>query len=137
MDDSNEAVKVVVGSTFESRVLRSGKDSLVEFYAPWCEYCVRLDPKYSAVAESVGERAFIAKMDMTVNELPEPFAGRVQGYPTLLFFPRDSPHVPIAHDGPREEDDIKAFLLEQTDRGAEEEDDDGGGGGVQGSDGMF
>ena len=35
-------VTVLTDATFESEVLNSGKNSLVEFYAPWCGHCKSL-----------------------------------------------------------------------------------------------
>jgi protein disulfide-isomerase A1 len=38
-ETNSEAVKVVVGDTFEEMVLNSDKYVLLEAYAPWCGHC--------------------------------------------------------------------------------------------------
>jgi len=43
---NDEAVKVIVGTTFNDLVINNDKDVLVEFYAPWCGHCKTLEPKY-------------------------------------------------------------------------------------------
>ena len=115
------AVKVVVASTFSDRVLKSGKNSLMEFYAPWCGHCKQLAPKFEEVAKEMTD-FFIGKMDLTANELPKKYASKVAGYPTLLYFPHDDPKNPITYDGLREASDIKKFLKEQAQ--ADEDDAD-------------
>ena len=48
--ESNDGpVKVAVAKNFDSLVTDSGKDSLVEFYAPWCGHCKKLTPIYEEV----------------------------------------------------------------------------------------
>lgn len=38
-ETNTEAVKVVVGNTFEEFVVKSDKYVLLEAYAPWCGHC--------------------------------------------------------------------------------------------------
>jgi thiol-disulfide isomerase/thioredoxin len=42
--DLNEPVTVVVGKTFNDLVVNNDNDVLIEFYAPWCQYCQMLAP---------------------------------------------------------------------------------------------
>jgi len=83
--DNNGAVKVIVGKTFKQEVVDSGKDVMVEFYAPWCGHCKALEPEYNALGEAFKgtDSVVIAKMDSTANEIESP---EVQGFPTLYFY---------------------------------------------------
>lgn len=38
-------VKVITGKSFQKHVVESGKDVLLELYAPWCGHCKSLAPK--------------------------------------------------------------------------------------------
>ncbi|XP_020583623.1 LOW QUALITY PROTEIN: protein disulfide-isomerase-like [Phalaenopsis equestris] len=82
---NNEPVKVVVANSLHDVVFNSGKNVLLEFYAPWCEHCKKLAPILDEVAVSLQDHAdvIIAKMDATANDVPSEF--EVQGYPTLYF----------------------------------------------------
>lgn len=52
--ESNDApVKVAVGKNFEEIVTKNGKDTLIEFYAPWCGHCKKLTPIYEELGEKV------------------------------------------------------------------------------------
>jgi len=45
--ESNDApVKVAVAKNFDDLVINNGKDTLIEFYAPWCGHCKKLTPIY-------------------------------------------------------------------------------------------
>jgi len=63
------------------------KDSwFVEFYAPWCGHCKKLEPEWNKLASDLNGYVKVAKVDATVNtNLAQRFG--VTGYPSIKFFP--------------------------------------------------
>ncbi|KAK1934400.1 Protein disulfide-isomerase [Phytophthora citrophthora] len=129
-DDSEEAVKVIVGTEFQSRVIDNEKDVLLEFYAPWCGHCKALAPKYEELAEKFADvdSIMVAKMDATANEIDHPGVD-VRGFPTILFFPAQDKQNPIVYEGSRDVEGFTEFLktnaqkfeLDGSEHGAEQE----------------
>uniref|UniRef100_A0A8C1JRM1 Protein disulfide-isomerase A3 n=1 Tax=Cyprinus carpio TaxID=7962 RepID=A0A8C1JRM1_CYPCA len=111
---NNAAVKVVVADTFEEIVNDPEKDVLIEFYAPWCGHCKKLEPKYT----ELGERLYsdpsivIAKMDATANDVPQGYD--VQGFPTIYFAAAGRKDEPKRYEGPREVKDFINFLKREA-----------------------
>ncbi|KAM8732076.1 protein disulfide-isomerase A4 [Acanthopagrus schlegelii] len=93
-------VKVVVGKTFDEIVMDSKKDVLIEFYAPWCGHCKKMEPDYLTLGKKYkGEKNLvIAKMDSTANDVPND-GYKVEGFPTIYFAPSNSKQSPVKFEG--------------------------------------
>lgn len=112
------AAKIVVDLTDTKRFDASvGKDrpALVEFFAPWCGHCKKLEPKFAAAAAAFAHqpgKVLIAKVDADKNkDLGRRF--EIKGYPTLLYFSANSDKFEV-YKGPRETDAMVQFLNEKT-----------------------
>ncbi|KAL6542455.1 Thioredoxin-like domain [Orobanche minor] len=108
---NDEPVKVVVRDSIQDVVFNSGKNVLLEFYAPWCGHCKQLAPILEEVAISFENDpdVVIAKFDATANDVPgDTFV--VQGFPTLYF--RSTSGNLTQYDGDRTKEDIINFIQE-------------------------
>ena len=109
-ETNDEAVKVVVGKTFEQMVLSDTQDVFLEVYAPWCGYCKSFEPIYKEFAEKIksNENVMVAKMDGTTNETPlESFEWN--SFPSI-FFVKAGEKTPIKYEGSRTVDGLMEFL---------------------------
>lgn len=108
--DSNDGpVTVAVAKNFDEVVVNNGKDTLVEFYAPWCGHCKKLTPVFEELGEKLrGEQVAIVKMDATANDVPPQF--EVRGFPTLFWLPRGEKSTPVKYEGGREVDDFVKYI---------------------------
>ena len=63
----------------------AGEAVLVDYWAPWCGYCRRLNPVYDKIAEQYGDRLVIAKIN--IDEEPG-LADReqIELIPTLVLY---------------------------------------------------
>lgn len=104
-------VYVLTGKDFDDVVNKPGTHVLVEFYAPWCGHCKKLEPEYNQLGEHFkdNDKVIIAKMDSTANEVA---AVQVSGFPTLKFFPADSEEI-VDYDGERTKDGMVEFIEKQ------------------------
>ena len=110
--DNDGPVRVLVGKTFDEEVKAPGKNVLVEFYAPWCGHCKKLEPIWNELGEAFKENdsVVVAKMDATANEIT---SVSVSGFPTIKFFPADSDEI-VDYDGGRDLEALTKFLNEKT-----------------------
>jgi protein disulfide-isomerase A1 len=101
-------VKIIVGKTFDSIVMDTTKDVLVEFYAPWCGHCKSLTPKYEklGLAFKAEPSIVIAKVDATENDTP----ADIKGFPTLIFYPANDKDSPVTYDGERSEGAMEKWI---------------------------
>uniref|UniRef100_A0A7C8Z5M3 Protein disulfide-isomerase n=1 Tax=Opuntia streptacantha TaxID=393608 RepID=A0A7C8Z5M3_OPUST len=118
-ESNTEPVKVVVAETFQDMVFNSGKNVLLEFYAPWCGHCKKLAPILDEVAVSLENDpdVVIAKLDATANDVPDD-SFDVKGYPTVYF--RSASGKILRYDGSRTKEDIIEFIQKNRDQASEE-----------------
>jgi len=109
---SGNDVVELTDANFEDEVANSKTGVLVEFFAPWCGHCQRLEPEWKKAAGELRGKMKLAALDATIHTAS---AGRfqVQGYPTIKFFPAGA-SLDSAQDynGGRTASDIVAWALE-------------------------
>lgn len=112
---AKSAVIDLIPSNFDDVVLKSGKPTLVEFFAPWCGHCKTLAPVYEELAQSLEwakSKVQIAKVDADAEKsLGKRFG--VQGFPTLKFFDGKS-DKPTEYNGGRDLESLTKFIAEKT-----------------------
>ncbi|KAK9453200.1 thioredoxin-like protein [Dipodascopsis uninucleata] len=109
-------VVMLTDASFPQIVLDKSKDVLVAFTASWCGHCKNLAPTYEQLATvfSGDKNVVIAKMD-TTQPGAENTAGeyKVQGYPTIKFFPKDETE-PIDYNLGRSLNEFISFINENA-----------------------
>jgi protein disulfide isomerase family A protein 3 len=108
-ENNNGPVIIGVGKNFEDVVMNNDKDTLIEFYAPWCGHCKKLTPIYDELGEKMkNEDVAIVKVDATANDVPPLFD--VKGFPTLYWLPKNKRSKPERYEGGRELEDFIKFI---------------------------
>ena len=83
-EDADSTIVHVTGATFDG-VVTSARPVLIDFWAPWCGPCRAIAPMLEEIAQELGDKVTIGKVN--VDEHPD-LAVRfgVQAIPQLLFF---------------------------------------------------
>jgi protein disulfide-isomerase A6 len=109
------AVLDLLPSNFDTEVIKSGRPTLVEFFAPWCGHCKNLAPVYEELGQTfafASDKVQIAKVDADAHkDLGKRFG--VQGFPTLKFFDGKSKE-PTEYSGGRDLESLSSFITEKT-----------------------
>jgi len=110
--ETDEAVKTIVGKTFNDVVINSNDNVFIEMYAPWCGHCKTLLPIFEelgALAKNIPNLT-IGKFDATANEAE---GVSVKSFPTIFLYKAGSKNAPIPYEGGRDLESFKKYLTEQ------------------------
>jgi protein disulfide-isomerase A6 len=107
-DDANHVI-TLTDANFEELVLKSNDLWMVEFFAPWCGHCKKLEPHYKRAAAKLHPRIKLGAVDATVyGDLANKY--HVQGYPTLKVFVPGKKDQPQDYSGGRTTSDIVTYM---------------------------
>ena len=74
---------------FETEVLQSEVPVLVDYWAEWCGPCKMIAPILEEMADELGDKVKIAKLNIDDNQNTPPKYG-IRGIPTLMLFKNGS-----------------------------------------------
>lgn len=79
-------------------IINREKPLIIDFYATWCGPCVMLSKELEQVAEALGDKVQILKIDCDENEGISS-ALQIQGLPTLVFVGMDPEKPALRTEG--------------------------------------
>lgn len=93
--------------TFEAEVLQSEVPVLVDYWAEWCGPCKMIAPILEEMADELGDKVKIAKLNIDDNQNTPPKYG-IRGIPTLMLFKNGS--VEATKVGALSKSQLSAFI---------------------------
>ncbi|XP_065063193.1 protein disulfide-isomerase A6-like [Rhopilema esculentum] len=111
----SDDVVELTASNFNSKVIQSDDVWLIEFYAPWCGHCQRLEPEWKKAATALKGIVKVGAVNMDVHaSVGGPY--NVRGFPTIKMFGANK-NSPQDYNGARSASNIAneaINLLRQT-----------------------
>eukprot|EP00750_Incisomonas_marina_P009866 INCI16165.1.p1 GENE.INCI16165.1~~INCI16165.1.p1 ORF type:complete len:511 (-),score=101.83 INCI16165.1:915-2447(-) len=117
-DEANPVV-TLTDADFEDGKMTSTEFALVEFFAPWCGHCKKLEPEFRSAAEQLhgySPKVLFAAVDATTEKV-ESSRQAVRGFPTLKWYVRG---VAVDFTGERNARSIVNWVKKKTGLPAEE-----------------
>lgn len=103
----SEKIVHLSDDTFESEVLQSEVPVLVDYWAEWCGPCKMIAPILEEMADELGDKVKIAKLNIDDNQNTPPKYG-IRGIPTLMLFKNGS--VEATKVGALSKSQLAAFI---------------------------
>ena len=94
------SIKTVTDQSFATDVLGASEPVLVDFWAEWCGPCRMIAPALEEIANELGEKVTIAKLNIDENQ-DTPAKYGVRGIPTMLLFKDGQPVAQKVGAAPR------------------------------------
>lgn len=96
--ENTGTIRYVNEEELEVEIINREKPLIIDFYATWCGPCVMLSKELEQVAEALGDRVQILKIDCDENEGISS-ALQIQGLPTLVFVSMDPEKPALRTEG--------------------------------------
>ncbi|RJF91059.1 thioredoxin TrxA [Sphingomonas cavernae] len=84
------ATKQISDASFHQDVIAAEGPVLVDFWAEWCGPCKMIGPSLEEIAEELGDKVTIAKLNIEENpDAPAKYG--VRSIPTMILFKNGAP----------------------------------------------